>query len=64
MNPERPRTVAMNGRIEFRHVWFAYEKEEYILKDVSFALSRGEDRLCGGYGRRKILNSESDRALL
>ena len=26
------------GKIEFRHVWFAYEKEEWILKDVSFVI--------------------------
>ena len=27
-----------NGKIEFRHVWFAYEKEDWILKDVSFVI--------------------------
>ncbi len=26
------------GKIEFRHVWFAYEGEEWILKDVSFII--------------------------
>ena len=26
------------GKIEFRHVWFAYEKDEWILKDVSFVI--------------------------
>ena len=26
------------GKIEFRHVWFAYEGEEWILKDVSFVI--------------------------
>ncbi|MDD6879762.1 MAG: ABC transporter ATP-binding protein, partial [bacterium] len=26
------------GRIEFRNVWFAYEKEDWILKDVSFVI--------------------------
>ena len=26
------------GKIEFRNVWFAYEKEEWILKDVSFVI--------------------------
>ncbi|MCR5490863.1 MAG: ABC transporter ATP-binding protein/permease [Bacilli bacterium] len=26
------------GKIEFRNVWFAYEKEEWILKDVSFVV--------------------------
>ena len=26
------------GKIEFRHVWFAYEEENWILKDVSFVI--------------------------
>ncbi|MCF0107834.1 MAG: ABC transporter ATP-binding protein [Bacilli bacterium] len=26
------------GKIEFKNVWFAYEKEEWILKDVSFTI--------------------------
>ena len=26
------------GKIEFKHVWFAYEKEDWILKDVSFVI--------------------------
>lgn len=26
------------GKIEFEHVWFAYEKENWILKDVSFTV--------------------------
>ena len=26
------------GRIEFKNVWFAYEKEEWILKNVSFVI--------------------------
>jgi len=30
------------GKIEFRNVWFAYKKEEWILKDVSFVINPGE----------------------
>lgn len=30
------------GEIEFRHVWFAYEGEEWILKDVSFHINPKE----------------------
>ena len=30
------------GRITFEHVWFAYEGEEWILKDVSFDIAPGE----------------------
>lgn len=28
--------------IEFRHVWFAYKSEEWILQDVSFVVREGE----------------------
>ncbi|MBS1684704.1 MAG: ABC transporter ATP-binding protein [Bacteroidetes bacterium] len=30
------------GKIEFDHVWFAYEHDNYVLKDLSFALQAGE----------------------
>lgn len=32
----------IKGDIEFKHVWFAYEGEDWILKDVSFKLKAGE----------------------
>ena len=31
----------LEGRIEFRHVWFAYKDEDWILKDVSFTAEPG-----------------------
>lgn len=31
-----------SGHIEFRHVWFAYTKDNYVLKDVSFEIQPGE----------------------
>lgn len=30
------------GKIEFKHVWFAYEKDNWILKDVSFLINPKE----------------------
>lgn len=30
------------GEIEFRNVWFAYNNEEWVLKDVSFIIKPGE----------------------
>tara|TARA_B100001123_G_scaffold448562_1_gene610190 strand:- start:3203 stop:5017 length:1815 start_codon:yes stop_codon:yes gene_type:complete len=30
------------GRIVFENVWFAYNNEDYILRDVSFAINPGE----------------------
>ena len=47
------------GKIEFKHVWFAYEKENWILKDVSFTINPGESAaLVGktGSGKTTITN--------
>lgn len=30
------------GRIEFDHVWFAYDDEHFVLKDVSFTVEPGQ----------------------
>ena len=42
VKPTHPVEVNIKGRIEFRHVWFAYEKDDYILKDISFVIEPGE----------------------
>ena len=31
----------MRGKVEFRHVWFAYVGEEWVLRDVSFTVDPG-----------------------
>jgi ATP-binding cassette subfamily B protein len=36
---EPPAAIA---RIEFDHVWFAYKDEDWVLRDVSFAIEPGE----------------------
>lgn len=59
VNSENPKDVRIKGRIEFRHVWFAYEKEDYILKDVSFVIEPGEKVAfvgATGAGKTSILN--------
>lgn len=33
---------AFNGKIEFRNVWFAYNNDDWILKDVSFTINPGQ----------------------
>ena len=33
---------SFKGKIEFRHVYFAYEKDDFVLKDVSFVIQPGE----------------------
>ena len=32
----------IHGDIQFDHVWFAYEEENWILRDVSFTIKAGE----------------------
>ena len=32
----------IKGKIEFRNVWFAYDDDNYVLKDVSFVIEPGE----------------------
>ena len=51
--------MAIRGRIEFRHVWFAYENDDYILKDISFVIEPGEKVAfvgATGAGKSSILN--------
>ena len=31
----------IEGDIEFKNVWFAYNDEDWVLKDVSFSVKRG-----------------------
>ncbi len=33
----------LKGEIEFKNVWFAYNKEEWILRDVSFKVKPGQN---------------------
>ena len=35
-------TGIINGKIDFEKVWFAYNDENYVLKDVSFQVNAGE----------------------
>ena len=56
-NPVDPGRVL--GRIEFDHVWFAYQGEDWILKDVSFTVEAGSKVAfvgATGAGKSSILN--------
>lgn len=49
----------VKGKIEFKNVWFAYEKENWVLRDVSFTIEPGETiALVGktGSGKTTITN--------
>lgn len=56
-NPKHPDKIT--GKIEFDHVWFAYDGENYVLKDVSFVINPGEKVAfvgATGAGKSSILN--------
>ncbi len=49
----------IKGEIEFDHVWFAYNGEDYVLRDVSFKIRPGEKVAfvgATGAGKSSILN--------
>ncbi len=49
----------IQGAVEFKNVWFAYNDEHYILKDISFSLSKGESlAIVGatGSGKSTLIN--------
>ncbi len=49
----------IKGKIEFKHVWFAYKDEDWVLKDVSFTIEPGQSiALVGktGSGKTTIIN--------
>lgn len=59
-DPKHPLELAeCKGIIEFKKVWFAYVKEDYVLKDISFTINRGEKVAfvgATGAGKSSIMN--------
>mgnify|MGYP006422740935 CR=1 FL=1 len=50
----------VKGDVEFKNVWFAYNDENFILKDISFSLSEGESlAIVGatGSGKSTLVNA-------
>ena len=50
----------IKGDVEFKNVWFAYNDENFILKDISFSLSEGESlAIVGatGSGKSTLVNA-------
>jgi len=60
LNPAKPvKKDRAQGRIEFQNVWFAYQDENWVLKDVSFTVEPGQSvALVGhtGSGKTTITN--------
>jgi ATP-binding cassette subfamily B protein len=49
----------LKGKIEFRNVWFAYNNEEWVLKDISFTIEPGQTAAFVGHtgaGKTTIIN--------
>ncbi len=59
-DPEKPVELTdIKGRIEFQNVWFAYDGENYVLRDVSFVIEPGMSVAfvgATGAGKSSILN--------
>ncbi|MFM6954319.1 MAG: ABC transporter ATP-binding protein [Sphingobacteriaceae bacterium] len=51
--------TVFTGKIEFKNVWFAYQDEDWVLKDISFSVAPGQTlALVGatGAGKSSIIN--------
>lgn len=50
---------AVKGKIEFRRVWFAYNDEDWVLKDISFTIEPGQTAAFVGHtgaGKTTVIN--------
>lgn len=59
-NPDNPTQLpTVRGEIEFKNVWFAYNSEDHVLRNVSFRINPGETiAIVGatGAGKTSIIN--------
>jgi ATP-binding cassette subfamily B protein len=59
-NPEKPIHLEnIKGAIDFKNVWFAYNEDEYVLKDISFNINPGETIAIVGHtgaGKTSLIN--------
>jgi len=59
-NPDNPVKLGkVKGSIEFKDVWFAYNDDDYVLKDISFFINPGETIAIVGHtgaGKTSIIN--------
>ena len=59
-NPEKPVQLQnIKGGIDFKNVWFAYNNDEYVLKNISFSINPGETIAIVGHtgaGKTSLIN--------
>jgi ATP-binding cassette subfamily B protein len=58
-DPQSDEVPDFRGEIEFENVWFAYEGEQWVLKDVSFKIAEGQKVAfvgATGAGKSTIIN--------
>lgn len=51
--------AVVKGKLEFKHVWFAYNDDNYVLKDISFTIQPGETLAIVGHtgsGKTSIIS--------
>lgn len=59
INEGKHTTEVMQGKVSFENVWFAYNAEEYVLKNISFEVQPGQSlALVGatGAGKSSVIN--------
>ncbi len=58
-NTGKQTTDNLNGNIQFKDVWFAYNDEDWVLKDLNFEIKKGQSlAIIGatGAGKSSIIN--------
>lgn len=59
-NPDHPVQIeSLQGTIEFKNVWFAYNHEDWVLKNINFKINAGESVAfvgATGAGKSSIIN--------
>jgi ATP-binding cassette subfamily B protein len=59
-DPQSPTPMLrVKGKVEFRNVWFAYNDEEWVLKNISFTIEPGQTVAIVGHtgaGKTSIIN--------